>query len=248
MNRVTQCGIQHPKPFYNLRQSLPVKARIDAYLDRKMEEWEKSVPYASHLEGKQVNSEWYQRHTLEHVWRIRLSRTVQCRALHAIAKKSPEAAQLYARYQDEEMLHDTLYAQDLYKIGISQKQIESTEPFFSTRLLEGFLYFIADHENPIGVVAYGYLVEYTTKKLTPKQIEAMKSSLGQENIQGQLAHLNTDLVEDHSEEMWKIMNSLIFSEEDEQIVYRYFDEIQSLLAMYFKELYEATVSQRRESA
>ena len=43
-------------------------------LDKKMAEWAATVPYANHLESKKLDSKWYRRHTIEHVWRIRLSR------------------------------------------------------------------------------------------------------------------------------------------------------------------------------
>lgn len=246
MNRVKNTGIEHPTPLFTLAESEKLRAKVNAYLDQKMIEWERTVPYSKHLEDKKINLAYYKRHTIEHVWRIRMSRTGQCRALHAIAKKSPEAAQLYARYQDEEMLHDSLYEQDLISMGITKEEILKTEPFLSTRLLESFFYFIAEHENPIGVICFGYLVEYTTKHTTPKQLSAMKSSLGEEHIQGQIAHLNTDLVEDHSGEMWKIMNNLIFSQEDIDCIFKYFDEHQYLLSLYFKELYEATVVKSNE--
>jgi len=130
-------------------------------------------------------------------------------------------------------------------MGVTQVELESTEPFLATRLLQGFFYFICEHEDPIGVVASSYLVEYTTAKLTPKQIVSMKESLGEENIKGQLAHINTDLGDDHAGEMWRIMRYLITSEADIEKVLRYFDDIQTLLAMYFKELYEATIQEKR---
>ena len=133
-------------------------------------------------------------------------------------------------------------------MGVTKEQILNTEPFLSTRLLEAFFYFIAQHENPIGVICFGYLVEYTTKRITPRQLEAMKRSLGEELIQGQLSHLNTDLVEDHAGAMWNIMNSLIFSQEDVEAVFKYFDEVQKLLAMYFQELYQTTVGSDRKAA
>lgn len=248
MNRVHSVGIEHPKPLYSFSDSLALRDRIHAYLDQKILEWECTVPFAKHLEEKTVHPEYYRRHMIEHVWRIRMSRTGQCHVLHAIAKRSPEAAQLYARYQDEEMLHDTLYAQDLESMGVTKERILNTEPFLSTRLLEAFFYFIAQHENPIGVICFGYLVEYTTKRITPRQLEAMKRSIGEELIQGQLSHLNTDLVEDHSGAMWNIMNSLIFSQEDVEAVFKYFDEVQKLLAMYFQELYETTVRSQPKAA
>lgn len=233
---------------YSLKDSFQLRDRVNRYLDKKMEEWSQTVPYANHLEEAKVDMTYYRRHTIEHVWRIRLSRTGQCRTLHAIAKKSPEAAQLYARYQDEEMLHDTLYAEDLRSMGVTDADILATEPFFSTRLLESFFYFISEHENPIGVICFGYLVEYTTKKLTPRQLERMKTSIGEDLLQGQISHLNTDLVEDHSGAMWNIMNSLVFTPEDEAAIFKYFDEIQTLLGMYFKELYEATVLRKNVAA
>jgi len=245
MNRVKNCGIQHPVPFYSLADGEAIRQRLDRYLDGKMIEWAATVPYANHLEGKDVNSQWYRRHTMEHVWRIRLSRVAHCRALQAIAKVSPEAAQLYGEYQADEMNHDVLFMQDCKAMGVTQVELESTEPFLATRLLQGFFYFICEHEDPIGVVASSYLVEYTTAKLTPKQIVSMKESLGEENIKGQLAHINTDLGDDHAGEMWRIMRYLITSEADIEKVLRYFDDIQTLLAMYFKELYEATIQEKR---
>ncbi|MDK1290632.1 iron-containing redox enzyme family protein [Pseudoalteromonas umbrosa] len=242
MNRIKNCGIERPQPFYSLEQGQEVRNRLDSYLDKKMEEWKRDVPYASHLEGNKVDSAWYRRHTIEHVWRIRLSRSAHCKALHAITKVSPEAAQLYAEYQAEEMNHDTLFFQDCEALGVTKEELLSTEPLLATRLLQGFFYFISEHEDPLGVVASSYLVEYTTAKLTPKQITSMKESIGEEKIQGQLAHINTDLGEDHAGEMWRILRYLINSEADVEKVLRYFDDIQTILAMYFKELYELTVA------
>jgi pyrroloquinoline quinone (PQQ) biosynthesis protein C len=206
-----------------------------------MAEWSATVPYANHLESRKLDSRWYRRHTIEHVWRIRLSRVAHCKALHEIAKVSPEAAQLYAEYQAEEMNHDTLFMQDCKSMGVTRQELEATEPFLATRLLQGFFYFLTEHEGPIGVVASSYLVEYTTAKLTPRQVQSMKESLGEDKIKGQLAHINTDMGDDHAGEMWRILRYLIRSEEDVEKVLRYFDDIQAILAMYFRELYEATV-------
>ena len=245
MNRVTNCGIERPAPFYSVTEGQQVRARLDQYLDRKMVEWAATVPYANHLEGKNVDSAWYRRHTIEHVWRIRLSRSAHSKALHAITKISPEAAQLYGQYQADEMNHDTLYLQDCYAAGVTHEELLKTEPFLATRLLQGFFYFVTEHESPIGVVASSYLVEYTTAKLTPRQITSLRTSLGEEMIKGQLAHVNTDVGEDHAGEMWRILRYLIQSEDDVEKVLRYFDDIQTILALYFRELYEATVDVKR---
>lgn len=248
MNRVHSCGMPRPKPFYSLSEGEAVRKKLDSYLDKKMQEWKETVPYADHLESKNINSAWYRRHTIEHVWRIRLSRSAHCKALHAITKISPEAAQLYAEYQAEEMVHDTFYTEDCKAINVTEEEILATEPFLATRLLQGFFYYLTEHESPLGVVASSYLVEYTTSKLTPKQVEAMKESVGTDKIKGQLAHINTDIEDDHAGEMWRIMRYLILSEEDVEKVLRYFDDIQNILAMYFRELYEATIADKQVAA
>ncbi|MEL6115183.1 hypothetical protein P0Y67_08200 [Photobacterium sp. SP02] len=241
MNRVNHIGFDHPKSFLDSEESLEVKNKIDTYIDKKMAEWDEKVVHAKHLYEPGVDTAYYKRHMIEHVWRIRMSRTVQAKALHQIAKISPEAAQLYARYQDEEMLHDILFKNDALAIGVTEEEIKSTEPMFSTRLLTGFKYFIVEHENPLGAVAYSYLVEYVTAKITPDQVNNLQSELGSEKIKGQVAHINTDLSHDHSGDMWEIVKALIFCEEDIDSFMKYIDEIQDLLAMYYTELYEKTV-------
>jgi hypothetical protein len=200
------------------------------------------VPYANHLESKELNMAWYRRHTIEHVWRIRLSRAAHTRALHEIAKISPEAAQLYGQYQAEEMNHDLLFLQDCKAIGVTEEELLNTEPFRATRLLQGFFYFVCEHEHPMGVVASSYLIEYTTAKLTPRHIRGLRESLGEDKIRGQLAHINTDLGDDHAGEMWRILRYLLNSEADVEKVLRYFDDVKEISAMYFRELYEATVA------
>ncbi|WP_240324364.1 hypothetical protein [Trinickia diaoshuihuensis] len=63
-------------------------------------------------------------------------------------------------------------------------------------------------------------------------------------ILDELAHINTDVGDDHAGEMWRILRYLIREEADVEKVLRYFDDIQTILAMYFRELYEATIDTR----
>jgi hypothetical protein len=81
--------------------------------------------------------------------------------------------------------------------------------------------------------------------LTPRHIRGLRESLGEEKIKGQLAHINTDLGDDHAGEMWRILRYLLRSEADVEKVLRYFDDVTEIAAMYFRELYEATVATRK---
>ncbi|MFI0976596.1 iron-containing redox enzyme family protein [Streptomyces sp. NPDC021093] len=247
-NRLTDRALLRPKPFLSSEESKRTKEEIDSFLDAKMEEWNDTVPYARHLEGSEVNLPYYKQTLVEHAWRIRLMRTAQANALHKITRINAEAAQLYAAYQDEEMLHDVLFLTDAEKVGLSAEQVFATEPNFNTRLLAGYLYFVAEHEKPLGVICYSYLVEYTTQTITPKQIKAMSESLGKDLIVGQAAHLNTDIVEDHTQDMWDILSLFIESEQDIVDIKRYMAEIQELLKMFFVDLYERFASEAPQAA
>ncbi len=237
-NRLTHSALLRRQPFLSPTESVQVKRDIDAFLDGKMEEWNATVPFARHLEGTEIHLDYYRRTLIEHAWRIRLMRTAQSYALHKITRVNAEAAKLYAAYQDEEMLHDVLFMTDAEKVGLSAEDIFATEPNLHTRLLAGYLYFVAEHEKVLGVICYSYLVEYTTRKITPKQIRAMSESLGKDMIVGQAAHLNTDLVEDHTQDMWDILSLFVDSEQDIVDIKRYMSEIQDLLKGFFVDLYE----------
>lgn len=243
MNRVRNSGIKHVPPFFSEAEGLKRKEKIDRYLDKKMEEWRQSVPYASHMKDKSINMNYYRRTLIEHVWRIRLSRVSQAKAIYKIAQISPEAAQDYAHYQADEMLHDKLYIHDCEAAGVSVEQILNTEPYLSTKLFEGFFYYTLEHEHPMAPVVSNYLVEYTQAKLQPDIVKNLKSTLGHELTKGQEAHLVVDTRDDHSMEMWKILNQLILSEDDYEAVFRYIDDIQEILAMFFREIYNDTVLQ-----
>ncbi|MEW2165922.1 iron-containing redox enzyme family protein [Streptomyces sp. NPDC007084] len=248
MNRVQNTGIQHPKPFYNEAQSRLKKAELDRYLDKKMEEWKNSVPFASHLTEPELHQAYYRRTLIEHVWRIRLSRVSQSKAIYKIAQVAPRAARDYAQYQADEMLHDRLYVSDAAAAGVTEEEILATEPYLSTRLLEGFFYYALEHESFLAPVVSNYLVEYTQIKLQPAIVENLQSRLGKEKVKGQAAHLHVDSTEDHSQEMWDILHQLIFSEDDFRQVFKYIDDVQEILALFFREIYADTVAKHLDTA
>ena len=242
MNRVKNSGIGHRQPLFSKKEGLERKRELDRYLDHKMEVWKQTVPFASHMADKNINIDYYRRTLIEHIWRIRLSRVSQTKAIYKIAQISPKAAQDYAHYQADEMLHDKLYISDAESAGVSMEEILDTEPYLSTRLFEGFFYYCLEHEHPMAPVVSNYLVEYTQTKLQPKFVGSLKQTLGKEMVKGQEAHLHIDSSEDHAMEMWNILSQLIFDEEDFQMVFNYIDDIQEILALFFREIYEDTVA------
>ncbi|MEU2060938.1 iron-containing redox enzyme family protein [Streptomyces sp. NPDC013455] len=241
-NRVTNVGYGERTPFLSATASARLRAEIDQQLDQQVLEWYANVPEAAHLEGENVDSEYYKRNLIETAWRIRLLRVAEAKALAEIAKRSPEAAQVWANYEQEEMLHDELFIADLEKVGVTREQFLATEPYLSTKLLTGYFSYLLDHEGPLGVVAYSYLVEYVNVKLEPKKLKALKESVGEGNIGGQINHSHTDINDDHPGEVWAAVRHLLRSEDDIAAFKRYLREHQRILAQYFEELYQDTLA------
>jgi hypothetical protein len=223
---------------------MQVRTEIDRLLDQQIDDWYRTVPYADHFEGSVIDQDYYRRHLIETAWRIRILRVAESKALAEIAKRSPEAAQLWANYEMEEMLHDELFIKDLERAGVSRAQFLETEPYLSTKLLAGFFSYLLDHEGPLGVVAYSYLVEYANVRLEPKKLDAMRVTLGEYQISGQIAHSHTDVNDDHPGEVWRAIRHLITSDDDIAHLKRYLVEHQRILAMYFHEIYDDVVLAR----
>jgi hypothetical protein len=247
-NRVRNVGYETHVPFVNAARSAELRSEIDSIIDRQIDHWYETVPYAAHLEGKTVDSEYYRRHLIETAWRIRLLRVSESKALAEIAKRSPQAAQIWANYEREEMLHDELFIQDLERAGVSRDEFLATEPYLSTKLLTGYFSYLLDHEGPLGVVAYSYLVEYVNVKLEPRKLEALRESVGEQNIGGQISHSHTDINDDHPGEVWAAIRHLIRSDADVDALKRYLSEHQTVLALYFKELYEDKIGATLKAA
>lgn len=252
MNRVINVGYgeRTPErtPFLNSTASAKLRAEIDEQLDQQVVEWYANVSEAAHLEGKNVDSEYYKRNLIETAWRIRMLRVAEAKALVEIAKVSPEAAQVWANYEQEEMLHDELFIADLEKAGVSRQQFLATEPYLSTKLLSGYFSYLLDHEGPLGVVAYSYLVEYVNVKLEPRKLEALKGSIGESNIGGQINHSHTDVNEDHPGEVWEAVRHLLRSEDDIAAFKRYLREHQTILGQYFEELHRDTIAKAEKQS
>jgi len=247
-NRVKHVGYSDCSSIFGAADSVSLRRDIDQLIDHQVEQWYETVPEAAHLEGKNVNSLYYKRHLIETAWRIRLLRVAEAKALVEIAKVSPQAAQIWARYEQEEMLHDDLFIQDLERIGVTREEVLATDPYLSPKLVAGFFSYLLDHEGPLGVLAYSYLVEYVNVKLEPRKLEALKVSVGETRIVGQILHSHTDIHDDHPGEVWAALRFLIKDEKDIAALKSYLAEHQKILAMYFNELYFNTLVKHQETA
>jgi hypothetical protein len=220
-----------------------LRAAVDAYLDACIADFYQNIPFARHqLESSEINIEYYKRHNIETILRLRRKRTIDALAIRHFTKTDPVMAKAWAHYTDDEMLHDTLFAADLAKVGVDREQIYSTEPLLATKLLTGYLQYGIEYEGtPLALITSVYFVEYTTTRTQPKWLDNLEKSLGREKVKGQRAHVGTDLDDHHDDFVWHVLESLVTTPETERRVMLHLQDICRLWQLYFLELHTLTV-------
>jgi hypothetical protein len=223
-----------------------LRERVDAYLDKVIVEFYRTVPYAQHqLNAKEVDLEYYKRHNIETILRLRRKRTIDALALIHFTKYDPVRAKAWAHYTDDEMLHDRMFAADLAKVGVTKDEIYDTEPLLSTKLLTGYLqYGLLYEDSPLALIASVYFVEYTTTRTQPDWLDNLASTLGEDKLRGQRAHVGTDLDDGHDDFVWEVLATLITTPRDEEKLFEHLRHVYWLWNLYFVELHQKTVQGR----
>lgn len=222
------------------------RAQVDRKLDDFIARYRQGDPYTSKQpHSREMHLEYYKRDLIEVVLRIRMRRIIDALVIHYFTKHDPVQAKRWSKYTEEEMLHDTLFAKDLERLGLQRESIYGHEPFLSTKLLQGYLYYTLETEGPRGTLVYSYSVEYTSRKTQPARLAQLEQLLGREMIHGARTHLNYDIEEDHSHFVWNVLMSQVKSPDDERRVLDHMDDFFGLLCGYSHELYTAAVKAER---
>lgn len=217
-----------------------LRARVDARLDDMIRRFYVEAPYAQNLVNDEgLNLDYYKRHTIETVLRIRRKRTVDAYALIHFTKHDPRRAKAWAQYTDEEMLHDELFVRDLEAVGVTRDEVYATEPFLSTKALMGYLlYGVVYEDSPLALIASVYFIEYTTTRTQPAWIDKVERFLGAAAVRGARAHVSTDVDDNHADFVWSVLVSLLVDEASEEAMLRHLDSVFRLYVDYFAELYQ----------
>ncbi|MFD7500659.1 hypothetical protein ACWC5C_25970 [Streptomyces sp. NPDC001700] len=219
-----------------------LRKQVDERLNNYIKKFYNEVPYATHfLKASDVDMPYYKRHTIETILRIRRKRTIDAHAIHYFTLHNPVAAKEWAEYTDDEMLHDKLFLADLERLGVKPDEVYSTDPFLATKLLNGYFLYCQEFEGtPLAAIASSYFLEYTTRKTQPDWLDNLESTLGKDEVRGARTHVNYDIDEDHTGDVWNTLMSLVESDADVERLLKHFDHLYKLFTMYFTEAYEAT--------
>jgi hypothetical protein len=222
-------------------------AKVNARLDAMIASFYEVAPAARYLASSHtIDPSLYVRHTIETILRIRLARIADSKVIQHFTRTDPLAAEKWAKYTQEEMLHDRLFLKDLKNLGVTEEQVYGANPLLATKLLQGYLYYTIEHEGPRGLLCKSYFIEYTTKKTQAIWNTNVKRALGEKSVKGAEAHLNYDLAEDHSADVWNVLMAVVKTPEDEVRVFAHLEVYYGLFLAYFNEL--ASVAKRELAA
>jgi hypothetical protein len=222
------------------------RQEVTAFIDAEIERFYAEVPSASHLaKSSAVNPEYFKRHTIETILRIRLARMADGKAISVLAKSHPRVAASWAKYAEEEMLHDRMFLKDLERLGVSADDVYGSEPLAATKLLQGYLYYTLEHEGALGLLCKAFFIEYSTLKTQKEWNDNIARNFGPEAIKGAAAHLSYDDAEDHSGDVWNALSALVTTPADEARVLGHLRVYANLLRAYFAEL-DALINNGRD--
>jgi len=219
-----------------------LRTKVDTRLNAMIEQFYTTVPNGRYqLDSREINLEYYKRHSIETILRIRHKRMIDALVIHYFTKHDPKQAKAWANYIEDEMLHGHLFAKDIERLfGLTIDEIYAHEPLFATKLLNGYFYFTLEHEGPMASLVSAYFLEYTTRMTQPQWLDNLESIFGKDAIRGARAHVNHDIKENHSVFVWNVLRSTVKTPEDEVKLLQHLENIYGLFAAYFTELHNIT--------
>ena len=220
---------------------------FDQKLDDMIVQFYQTVPGADYQKNAEnIDPDYYKRHCIETILRIRHKRMVDALVIHHFTKTNTRAAKMWAEYTEDEMLHGQMFGRDLERqFGLTMDDIYKHEPLLSTKLLNGYFYFTLEHEGPMASIASAYFLEYTTRKTQPDWLDNLEKVFGSDNVKGARGHVNHDIKDNHSEFVWKVLMETVETDEDIKKLEKHFENIYGLFCSYFVDVYQETIGKKK---
>jgi Iron-containing redox enzyme len=212
----------------------------------EMERLFAKVPFAREFHtGASSHPEYYKRHLMETILRIRLNNEVDAYCLYKIGYKNNKLAVKLAQYLAEELGHENFFLQDLKGLGVEKDELDATAPFFSTEKLIGYLYHAINHDGPMPTMVWNWFVEWYSDTYNKTITEKATNVVGEKGTKGFKKHIEFDDKHDHISLMFGTVEQTVVAPEDHQKVKNYLTNFIELIGEYFQELHDTTIAMKR---
>jgi phytanoyl-CoA dioxygenase PhyH len=229
---------------------MPQVDNLSKFVDRVMrEETERfvgEVPYASHLtDGQELDENYYIRHRVETVRRIRLTARTDALALARMVDDDYSAARKWSRYVTDELGHDVLFLRDLARHHVPEQAVIDGRPFAATLAMVQFIDGEIKKVGPLAAVAYSLVVEWSSMQFSPRTVEKAQETFSAEHVAGSKVHLGIDEDEDHYKMMLEVVSRILEKAGGIVVLERLMRMLCAYFRQYFTELHDATVLSAR---
>ncbi len=217
--------------------------QLNDVMEREAETYLSEVPFASHLtDTTPLNRDYYLRHRIETVHRIRQTARIDALALARMLDEDYPAARHWGRYTCEELEHDQLYLSDLATHGFTEEQVLATPLFNATGAMLTYMIEALERWGSLAAVSYSIFVEWNSARYSAAAVEKASQAFSVKNVAGSKTHLGIDEVEDHYEVMVDIAYTLVEKDEErERALFDMIGDYAKFFRQYFTELYQSTV-------
>lgn len=222
------------------------RARLEGLAAELMERQFQRVPRMRELHaGEWIDREYFVRHVIETVLRIRLNNEVDTYALFKVGSKDDSLAAKLAKYLAEEFGHEGMFTRDLNKFGVSIEQLNATSVFPSTLKLMGYLRLAADSRGPAPTTVWDWFVEWYSDRYNQIITDKAAAEFGKEYLQGTQTHLDFDESHDHDELMFRTVSRAVEGFGTPEQAYADLATYVDLIGDYFMELHDSTVGRKQ---
>ncbi|MGQ0576056.1 MAG: iron-containing redox enzyme family protein [Pseudonocardia sp.] len=196
--------------------------------------------------GTWTDREYYVRHLVETLLRIRLNNVVDSYALYRAATRNDPLAPALVRYLAEEWGHEHMFMRDLRRFGLTEAQVDAMSVLRSTEYLMGFLRLAVDQEGPAPTSIWNFLVEWYSDRYNGVITAHAAATYGAEMVRGSHAHLDIDDTHDHADMMWRTVQEAVAAWSGSDAALRHLETFVRLIGDYFQELHDTTTGRRAE--
>jgi heme oxygenase-like protein len=198
--------------------------------------------------GEWIDRDYYVRHLMETVLRIRLNNEVATYALYQVGSKDDVLAGAMSRYLYEEFGHETMFTRDLDAFGVSVDELNATPEFPSTAKLMGYLQLLAHRDGPAPSVTWDWFVEWYQERYNPIIVGKAGREFGDQLVDGWQKHIEFDESHEHDDLMWTVVSRAVEGWSSPERAEAYLVHYIDMIGDYFQELYDATVGARLAGA
>ena len=202
-----------------------------------------NIPYAREFHnGISTDLEYYKRHVVEIILRIKLNNEVDAYSLYKMGYKNNFLSKKLATYLSEEYGHEAFFMNDLIALGLTEKQVNETDPFFATKKLIGYIYYSIMQDGAMPTMVWNWLVELYSDTYNLIITNKFCLDYGKDKVLGSLKHLAFDEKHDHLSLMFSTVIATAKKPEDIKKIKEYIANFVKLIGDYYQELYDSTIA------